>query len=47
LLRLAWGYDYYGETRTVDVHVGQLRKKIAESAAKIETITGVGYKLVV
>lgn len=47
LLRLAWGYDYYGETRTVDVHVAQIRKKMADSAVKIETITGVGYKLVV
>lgn len=46
LLNLAWGYDYYGQTRTVDVHVAHLRKKLAESAVKIETITGVGYKLV-
>ena len=46
LLRLAWGYDYYGETRTVDVHVAQLRKKLAASSVKIETLTGVGYKLV-
>ena len=47
LLSLAWGYDYYGETRTVDVHVAHLRKKIEASSTKIETITGVGYKLVV
>lgn len=47
LLRLAWGYEYYGETRTVDVHVAHLRKKLAASQAKIETVTGVGYKLVV
>lgn len=46
LLRLAWGYDYYGETRTVDVHVAHLRKKLASSQAKIETVTGIGYKLV-
>jgi len=46
LLRLAWGYDYYGETRTVDVHVAQLRKKLVDSSVKIETLTGVGYKLV-
>jgi DNA-binding response OmpR family regulator len=46
LLRLAWGYEYYGETRTVDVHVAHLRKKLAASQAKIETVTGVGYKLV-
>jgi DNA-binding response OmpR family regulator len=47
LLSLAWGYDYYGETRTVDVHVAHLRKRIQTSSVKIETITGVGYKLVV
>jgi DNA-binding response OmpR family regulator len=48
LLNLAWGYDFYGQTRTVDVHVAQLRKRLAGSAAvHIETVTGVGYKLVV
>ncbi len=47
LLRLAWGYDYVGQTRTVDVHIAQLRKKLAASDLKIETVTGVGYKLVV
>lgn len=46
LLQLGWGYEYFGETRTVDVHVAQLRKKLGTSQAKIETITGVGYKLV-
>jgi len=46
LLEMAWGYDYAGETRTVDVHVGHLRKKLAGSLVSIETITGVGYKLV-
>lgn len=46
LLNLAWGYDFYGQTRTVDVHVGHLRKKLAESAVHIETITSDGYKLV-
>lgn len=47
LLNLAWGYDYYGNTRTVDVHVGHLRKKLAGSRVSIDTVTGVGYKLVV
>jgi len=47
LLNLAWGYDYLGQTRTVDVHVAHLRKKIGASSVKIETVTGVGYKLVV
>jgi DNA-binding response OmpR family regulator len=46
LLEKAWGFDFYGQTRTVDVHIAQLRKKIAASTAKIETVTGVGYKLV-
>jgi len=46
LLDLAWGYEYAGKTRTVDVHVGHLRKKIAGSSAAIETVTGIGYKLV-
>ena len=42
----AWGFDYYGQTRTVDVHVAQLRKKLDGGHVKIETVTGVGYKLV-
>ncbi len=46
LLNLAWGYDFYGQTRTVDVHVAQLRRKLGDSRARIETVTGVGYKLV-
>lgn len=47
LLKLAWGYDYPGQTRTVDVHVAHLRKKLTASTVQIETVTGVGYKLVV
>jgi DNA-binding response OmpR family regulator len=47
LLSLAWGYDYLGQTRTVDVHVAHLRKKLSNSSTTIETVTGVGYKLVV
>jgi DNA-binding response OmpR family regulator len=47
LLQLAWGFDFYGQTRTVDVHVAHLRRKIQPSNVKIETVTGVGYKLVV
>jgi two-component system alkaline phosphatase synthesis response regulator PhoP len=45
LLRQAWGIEFYGQTRTVDVHVAQLRKKLAGAAVHIETVTGVGYKL--
>ncbi len=47
LLQMAWGFDFYGQTRTVDVHVAHLRKKLEGSAIKIETVTGVGYKLVI
>jgi DNA-binding response OmpR family regulator len=47
LLNLVWGYDFYGETRTVDVHIAQLRKKLTGSSVTIETVVGVGYKLVV
>lgn len=46
LLRKAWGYDFYGQTRTVDVHIAQLRRKMASSKVRIETVTGFGYKLV-
>jgi len=47
LLQQAWGFDFYGQTRTVDVHVAHLRKKLAGSPVTIETVTGIGYKLVV
>jgi DNA-binding response OmpR family regulator len=46
LLDQAWGYDYYGNTRTVDVHIGHLRKKLSGSDVRIETVTKIGYKLV-
>ena len=46
LLQLAWGFDFYGQTRTVDVHVAHLRKKLEGGSVRIETVTGVGYKLV-
>jgi DNA-binding response OmpR family regulator len=47
LLDLAWGFDYYGETRTVDVHIAHLRQQLGDSVVVIETIWGIGYKLVV
>ena len=47
LLDLVWGYDYYGETRTVDVHIAHLRDKLEGSDMVIKTVWGVGYKLVV
>lgn len=46
LLRKVWGYDYVGETRTVDVHVRRLRVKLGERLRMIETVTGAGYKFV-
>lgn len=45
ILDKVWG-ENYGETRTLDIHVGTLRKIIADSGAKIATIRGVGYKIV-
>lgn len=44
LLRMVWGVDYMGETRTVDVHIGQLRKKL-DLSDHIKTISKVGYRL--
>ncbi|MGB9779992.1 response regulator transcription factor [Caldanaerobacter sp.] len=48
LLDKVWGYEYAGETRTVDVHIRHLRKKIEDddkAPAYIETVRGIGYKL--
>ncbi len=49
LIDRVWGRDFYGEERIVDVHVGNLRKALGDSAAEprfIETVRGVGYKFV-
>jgi len=46
LLQQAWGFDYFGQTRTVDVHISHLRKHLSGSGCTIETVTGIGYKLV-
>lgn len=45
LLNEVWSYDYGGETRTVDVHVGTLRQKLGACGSYIETVRGVGYKI--
>jgi DNA-binding response OmpR family regulator len=45
LLQTVWGYDYYGSTRTVDVHVRHLREKIPLLTQAIVTIKNIGYKL--
>lgn len=46
LLNVVWGYDFAGETRTVDVHVAHLRHKLDGMSPTIDTVWGVGYKLV-
>jgi DNA-binding response OmpR family regulator len=46
LLSSVWGTDFPGETRTVDVHVSELRRKLGEDGPPIETVKGVGYRLV-
>ncbi|MEO6456730.1 MAG: response regulator transcription factor [Chloroflexia bacterium] len=46
LLNLVWGYEYFGDTRTVDVHVAHLRDRLAGSSVSIQTIRGLGYKAV-
>jgi DNA-binding response OmpR family regulator len=46
LLSLVWGQDFYGDTRTIDVHVAWLREKLAGATARVQTVWGVGYKLV-
>ena len=45
LLRKVWGYDFVGETRTVDVHVRRLRAKLGARNDVIETVKGAGYKM--
>lgn len=45
LLERVWGVDYYGGSRTVDIHVRRLRMKLGEDNVPIETVRGVGYKM--
>ena len=45
ILSKIWGYDFDGETRTVDVHIRMLRQKLGEAGSCIETVRGVGYKI--
>ena len=48
LLDKVWGYDFVGDSRTVDIHVQRIRKKLDEdkNSSLIETVFGVGYKLI-
>ncbi len=45
LLQTIWGYDFDGETRTVDVHIRMLRQKLGVYGGRIETVRGIGYKI--
>lgn len=45
LLTDIWGYDFAGETRTVDVHVRTLRSKLGQAGGLVETVRGVGYRI--
>lgn len=45
LMQAVWGFDFEGESRTVDMHIKQLRHKLGDSGSLIQTIRGVGYKL--
>ena len=44
ILNQVWGYEYAGETRTVDIHIKTLRKKVLDVGQYIKTVRGVGYK---
>ncbi len=44
LLDHVWGYSYFGDTRTLDVHIRRLRQKLGECGESIETVVGVGYR---
>lgn len=45
LLQRVWGWDFDGGSRTVDVHVQQVRSKLGDCARLIETVRGVGYRM--
>ena len=47
LISTVWGYDFLGDSRTIDVHVTWLREKLSKSDAKIKTVWGIGYKMIV
>src|SRR5919197_696660 len=46
LLDEVWGHEYYGDTRTLDVHIRRLRQKLGPCGEAIETVVGVGYRFV-
>src|SRR5690242_3631820 len=46
LLDNVWGYSYFGDTRTLDVHIRRLRQKMGDCGKVIETVVGVGYRFI-
>jgi DNA-binding response OmpR family regulator len=46
LLQEVWQYDYVGDQRVVDVHIGQIRRKVDPNGSRIKTVRGVGYKFI-
>lgn len=45
IMEQVWGFDYGGATRTVDIHINTLRKKLGDDGSMIQTVRGVGYKI--
>lgn len=46
LLDNVWGYSYYGDSRTLDVHIRRLRQKLGDCGGCVETVVGVGYRFI-
>ena len=46
LLDNVWGYNYFGDTRTLDVHIRRLRQKLGDCGGSVETVVGVGYRFI-
>ncbi|MEG1687367.1 MAG: response regulator transcription factor [Angelakisella sp.] len=46
LMEAVWGFDFEGESRTVDMHIKSLRQKLGDAGESIQTVRGVGYKIV-
>jgi DNA-binding response OmpR family regulator len=46
LLDNVWGYSYFGDTRTLDVHIRRLRQKLGDCSSSIETVVGIGYRFI-
>jgi len=46
LLDNVWGYSYFGDTRTLDVHIRRLRQKLGDCGGCIETVVGIGYRFI-